>query len=314
MTQQNDSFMIFDLDSEFPVDNKDMSTVITLLEMCNERRLKFLINHALTDSRLKLKLKHYLKKCHTGTKDTFAVEYTYSKYAINNSGRLFARNGAGLQFFPRDVRAFLAGEYYWDLDQVNSHPTILSAMHKQFKVDNPKLSEYVQTRKDVLMRERLTKKAVLSMLYDGTKSPENAFAKDIHRNLYKLLVPELQAGDTYWSKLWDHLKRSTAAKIKSNPEGRFVALVMQTLENQALDAMVTFFKNKQFSPEVLVFDGLMVRRDSLKTIDDNLLTECQQYIYEKTNLDIAVALKPMEVSKSFADKFNPKRKREGPDD
>ncbi|KAJ3288762.1 hypothetical protein HK104_007986, partial [Borealophlyctis nickersoniae] len=287
----------------FPVDNDKMPMADELYERFNKNRLKFLMKNNLTDSTLKKGLNIYWKKCYNKDKDLARVEYTYSKYSINNSGRLFAKYGVGLQCFPRDVRAFLSADYYVDIDQVNSLPTILSHVFKQYDITCPELDQYVADRAAILKKHHIIKQDVVAMLLNGNYEPSIPFFRRIHRAIYGSLVRLLQRGNTYFSTLWTHLQSVRQTDIKKNREGSFVSLVMQTLENQALQKMKEFFTSEGYSVDVLVFDGLQIRKDPIKQVTQEVLDRCRDYVKEHTEFDIPLAIKPMEVSKEFIEKY-----------
>lgn len=280
----------------YPVDTKNMDTVITLFEKFNERRVKMLIQSNYTDSKLKKKLKDYLRK--NRVRENLAkVEYTYSSHAYNESGRLFARGGVGLQSFPRDVRNFLCGPLVDDIDEVNSLPTITQHLFKRYNISCAELDEYVKDRAAVLKRERLDKQHVITMLNDSTKTPSNAFVAKIHQCIYETLVPTLQnIGDGYWATFWKHVQYVKRGDV--NAEGAYFALVTQTIENQCLTAMREFMKSKNLEINTLIFDGFTVTKPTLLETKD-ILDDCVEYVAKKTGMKMPLAVKPMDVSEEF---------------
>lgn len=287
-----------DVCSFFPVDNSKQPTVSTLVEICDERKVKLLMKNKFIDSKLKRQLTTYWKQCHTGEKNLFRVEYTYSRFSVNESGRLFARYGTGLQWFPRDVRAFLSSDYYVDVDQVNSLPNILSQVLKQHDISCPELDQYVEKRAEILKQYGLSKQNVVAMLLKSTE-PSHQFFKKIHQAIYRLLVPELKKGDTFWSTLWNHINKTRQKDIKQNSEGSFVSLVTHTCEKRMLQHMKEFFEQEGQSVDVLVFDGCQIRKDPLKVVDQELLDRCREHVRAKTGFDVPLAIKPMQVSQKF---------------
>ncbi|KAI9007408.1 hypothetical protein BC832DRAFT_539542 [Gaertneriomyces semiglobifer] len=284
---------------EFPVDNKEMSTIESRIELCDEEKLKVLLRNPYLDTKVKKQLKEYWKSCYTGNTNEFRVEYTYSKYSINGSGRLFARSDLGLQGFPKSVRAFLSADFYVDVDQVNSAPTILAHLCEMYGIECKELGQYVGNRQMILQKYNIDKEQVISMLMKGYVEPKIGFFRAIHQAIYGSLVPKLQAGDTFYTTLWKHIQSLRHKKISPNRTGSFLSLVVQTLENQALQRTIQYLEENNISPDVLIFDGLQARRDPVHVVDENTLHDIQQYVKQHTGMDIPLAIKPMIVKKDF---------------
>ncbi|KAJ3269129.1 hypothetical protein HK104_005180 [Borealophlyctis nickersoniae] len=271
----------------FPVESKGMDTAIKLYERVDKKKLRLLVNNNYIDSNLKKKLKAYLK--HNRVQENlFKVEYTFSKYAYLESRRLFCRTGSGIQSFPGDVRSFPSAQFVDNIDQVNSAPTIVQYLLKKYAISCPELDEYINSCAAALQREGLTKRKVISALYNK-RTPYNCFLKKIQYCVYESLVPILKSGDNYWSQYWQHVKHLKQNEVKDNIEG---ALVMQTLENQCLTAMREFFKQKKFEVNSLIFDGLTITTPKLFDTKD------------ETGLKIPLAMKPMTLSDHFYDEYH----------
>ncbi|KAI8584911.1 hypothetical protein BDZ88DRAFT_471022 [Geranomyces variabilis] len=289
---------------------KSMPTSQSLEEWANEARIRLLIENPLTDVKTKKKLRTYMNKNRIA-ENKFAVEYTYSANSHHESGRLYARNGIGLQFFPKDIRAYIAGEYYNDIDTRAALPTALKQVFKWERIDVPELDALVADRERVLLDTETTKQGVLADLLSSHRTPKKAFYQKIHAAIYKKLVPIWKASATYQSELWKHIQKSKVPDIKGNRDGCFVALAMQTLENQVLMAMVDFFNQRGFSADVaLIFDGLLVPKDPIHRITSQLLDNLSAYVKEKTKIDLRFVEKSMDIRDSFwtkhgLDKENP---------
>jgi hypothetical protein len=78
-----------------------------------------------------------------------------------------------------------------------------------------------------------------------------------------------------------------------NLDGSVMNLVLCDIENQVLMTMKDYLTQLGYSVEVLVFDGLMVRKDLSKPIDEAVLTACSAYIADKIGWDCALVVKPM---------------------
>lgn len=60
----------------------------------------------------------YLAKSKNGS-----VEVKYFQH--NDKGRLFAVDSLSLQCLPREIRATIANDLYYDIDMVNAHPILV---------------------------------------------------------------------------------------------------------------------------------------------------------------------------------------------
>jgi hypothetical protein len=78
-----------------------------------------------------------------------------------------------------------------------------------------------------------------------------------------------------------------------NLRGSVMNLKLCDIENQVLMTMEDYLTQVGYSVEVLVFDGLMVRIDSSKSIDETVVTECSAYIADKIGWNCGLVVKPM---------------------
>ncbi|KAI9093839.1 hypothetical protein DFS34DRAFT_696561 [Phlyctochytrium arcticum] len=256
------------ISSLFRVDNNAMPTIIAHTEPANEAHVHQLIKCPNLDSTLRKKLSAYLK-CRVEP-NQFRIEYTYSKYSTLEYRRLWARGGIGLQMFPKEVRAFLASEYYIDIDMENAMFRILKSVADQLQLDVealcPELIELIQNRKQVLAQQSLSKVDVICMIFTSASKPRNNFIRKIHSFLYGEVVPALTSGaHSYWSAVWDHVKLLKQQDIKRNKEGCFLSLVSQTFEKQGLVNLMDFLQSRGFKVDVPIFDGALMRKSPTLT-------------------------------------------------
>ena len=69
------------------------------------------------------------------------------------------------------------------------------------------------------------------------------------------------------------------------------------MENVVLGVMHQFFTSQGFHADALIFDGVLVKDDSI--INAKLLNECERFIREKLRIDLRLARKPMEYEVDF---------------
>ncbi|KAJ3054274.1 hypothetical protein HK097_002211 [Rhizophlyctis rosea] len=261
----------------FPVDTKSQPTYLALKEWVNEKNLEVLLKCASLNSELKKLLKKY-KTSRKGP-NVFQVEYCFSKHAYNESGRLYVRNGCGLQMFPKWVRSFLSGEYYIDVDQRKSLPTILKGVLEEYEIQNDVLDDILAEKKSY------EKKALFKALLDG-KKPSDEDLLLIWDDIYNRLVPKLKEAH-YFSDLWKHCKASKNKVISAKRDDSFFALCMQTKECRILLAEKKAMEDERFLVDSLQFDGFLVRKQPELEVTESVLTQCA----EKTK-EIAKTLCP----------------------
>ncbi|KAJ3038142.1 hypothetical protein HK097_003262 [Rhizophlyctis rosea] len=284
------------MDEYFPIDTKKQRTVLTLIEYADESRLNVLIKSLQADSNLKATLKAYMKN--KVAPNQFKVDYRYSKHAYLQSGRLYARNQCGLQSFPKWVRSFISGAYYVDVDSVSSTPNILKHELEKRSIKDETLERFLEHKMSFLQEHKLDKTGFITILMDGKNRPKVEALASMWDKIYHRLVPEMKKED-YWSDLWNHCSKSKNTKIKSNPDGSFFALCMQTLENRILKAQKHCLKETtdmegmpMFAVDSLQFDGMLVRKNPVYKLDERRLTKCTETVNEVLNYNIPLAVKP----------------------
>jgi hypothetical protein len=239
-----------------------------------------------------------------------------SYFQHEDEGRMFATRMA-LQGMPKRLRHAIAGRTHIDLDMVNAHPTILVHYLREHHIPCPLLIQYIENREEVLeamldivCRRELpeeeiptradAKTLILSIINGGDQrdlvDPRlvkqwrargwiDEFQKEmrgIHERIQKL-EPEL----------WELACEKTAISGK-NALGSLCNRVMCRAENEALMACYEYLTGVGVRVGALVFDGLMVERDSVANLNE-MIAGCEQAIVEKTGIAIRLEEKPMEI-------------------
>ena len=109
------------------------------------------------------------------------LKITYKKGKNSNGiGRWYANDGIGIQPLCTCVRHSICQDIWVDIDQVNSHPTILSQLMKKHDFTSPLLDECLKNREiflDKVMKEEKcdrddAKTLVIAVINGGTyKTP-----------------------------------------------------------------------------------------------------------------------------------------------
>jgi hypothetical protein len=236
--------------------------------------------------------------------NTYRVEYNYGKSAERGMGRLYG-NGAclqGIKARSEPHRQFLCGREYHDIDQVNSAPALYLHLLQQNNLVCPELTEYVADRATCLSRWNMKKKDFLATLnrQQPPAGPKEVVA--IHSVIYEKLLPLLRP---LYPEIVKKVKASREKEKKANPKSSFLSVVVQTVENSTLLAMYDFFIQEGWCPDVLMFDGLQVRRREPEgPMPEAVLRRCEAYVKERKGVAIRLAEKPMEVPQSFLENNN----------
>lgn len=255
-----------------------MSKKMNFQEIVNVNNAKYLLNlpdsywsknifnneeqdqdgHKYTEEQYIINCRQWLKLV-IRNKGNLKSEYKFSKCMIDN-GRIYVKK-FGIQSLQRDLRGFLSGEFYVDLDMKNAHNQILLFLRNKFfkhvKVDN--LENYINNRDNILSNFKLDKVDILKILncewkYSGT----NKFLKALDFE-FKTLQNEI------WnSKEFEEVSKSSL-KVK-NKKGSFTNRVLCVYENIILQEAI-----KKIGCDVPMFDGFFLRKT--KNIDINKIIE-----------------------------------------
>jgi hypothetical protein len=210
-----------------------------------------------------------------------------------NRGRRFACNALSLQSLPKLIRGSIAAEFYYDVDMVNCHPTIIKQLFEKHKISMPFLSNYITDRADIIkeicnanpsIHEPQVKECILSVLYAGNasfnsiKKPTDwmkGYKKEIEK-IHKQ-VPELFSQEF-------ELQKKIKGENYFNLAGSTLSAVICVIEDKILDIMLNYFidTNVVTDDVVLCFDGIMIRKDKLSTTKiDKHLQKIKKLIFEQ---------------------------------
>lgn len=241
---------------------------------------------------------------------------TQVKYRqIGCDGRLFACGGLSLQSFAREIRHTIANEHYIDIDIANCHPVIMSHLCQKEKIETKYLDKYIKKREKIITElldknekhgKEYIKKMILSCLNGGSQAYDNlpyktpwliSFKKEIteaHEKLCKSRDNDFK----------EHKKKTTS---KHSIQASFINKILCNVENEILQHMIDYFKIKTNDIAVLCFDGIMLPKNRQYS-----LVECEDYVYNKTNIKINLKIKkmdegfelPKKIEKYDPDTFN----------
>jgi hypothetical protein len=220
----------------------------------------------------------------------------YKKPGSLGQGRYFANIGS-IQGLPREIRHTICKNEYYDIDLVNSQPTILSQYCKLNKINCPKLDSYVKNR---------------DKIFEDYKNKYKMTKNDIKMNFVKILNGSKKSTiqDEYFIKLLEEMKNVTEIirNLEENKElynyaknrkdktyninGSIMSYRYQIIENEILMIANDFFISKGYDVDVLVFDGCMIRKN--KELPNEILDELNHLVKEKMKYEIKFVIKPMD--------------------
>lgn len=226
------------------------------------------------------------------------IKVNYHQPGGRNFGRFFADNSTSLQSLCREIRHSISAEYYDDLDMVNAHPVILRHLCMKHTIDCEKLNDYIENRdthiNELIAANGITKddaKRVFLSLINGGLAEYTALknpTKFINRFKNELtnILDEVCA--FYPSELELRKKENP-----TNPKGSTVNAIMCDHENNILQYILKFYKDKNIITDncVMCFDGVMIPKHNNT---EKLITECESYILEKTKIKVVLKIKPMD--------------------
>lgn len=274
-------------------------------EVFNQNVMQAILKHQGISDYEKRMLKKYNKLRYDG--NHVNVSYEFAKdYKAYGLGRVYAFKSLGLQSFERNIRNALTKGLYSDIDIKNAHPVILSKIchDNGFKCEN--LDYYIHNREDVLNSIQTSygverddaKNLMIRLMYLG--EPQNwekenmvfqnfdtPFANDFKKELDMI-------AKNVWAK-YPEISVLLNKKKKTNKLATLLSIVLQTEEHKILMAMDKFMKIKNRSMDVLIYDGGMVKNlnDEIE-IPSQLLRECEVYVFNQTNYQIQLDVKPLE--------------------
>ena len=212
-------------------------------------------------------------------------------------GRLYGQDSS-LESFKKSVRATLCAKYYHDLDFENCHPVILVQLaYKTLGEDLPHLFNYLKNREEILKRimdkanitRNDAKQTMITMLYGGYPKFDVTELHDIYHETSGFTSRLIASG--FFVEAWNATK---ADDTVSNKVGSFLSFILQSIENDLLLAFKSKLEARGWSSDVLVYDGLMVRRRADATITPELLGNLEIELFESTGYEMTITEKAME--------------------
>ena len=228
------------------------------------------------------------------------IETTYNR-KIKCFGRYCSSNA--IQHMPKDLRCYGCGEYYRDIDQVNSHPTIIQFLFNKYNIHDVFLTDYIADRTEALTKYSLKDKEQLIKIFNYYNINKNqhesikSFHDHIYNEKYGLLSILYKEPST--KLLMKNIEKEIKAKLKKtgksieNIRGKVFSRYLQGIEDTCLQSMINYCETNGLVVGVLMFDGLMVERNDL--LDDQFLVDMADHVFNDTGIQFKLAYKSTET-------------------
>jgi len=248
------------------------------------------------------------------------VVYHYGKdWADYELGRLYAKDGQGLQSYQADIRNPLLAKHYWDLDMENAHYVILAKLADGWGLKTDAIRQYISNRDAELRKvssERIVAKtAFLKVAYGGDIKLASEGYRDYDvpadgdGTLLKAIEAEMRAiVDMCWARHEQYHKRATkVAKAKSvparpgvparvvNPRFTLFAVILQTEERKCLLALDAWLQTQGRQMDIYIHDGGEIRKlENELEFPAELIKGGEEAILKATGYSHKLKIKPLE--------------------
>jgi hypothetical protein len=266
---------------------------------------------------IRTKLSAYKRSRDSGNRVT--VNYSYGKgCGALKLGRVFCKAYSGLQAFPRDIRDALTAKHYWDLDMENAHYWIMRNFCEKNGLRHDAITYYCENREDCLRKvsadRDLAKTAFLKIAYGGNIRLADINAEDDGEeptgdiSLIKECEKEISTVINYVKGAYpaiakiatDMCKRKKAWADKKgkpifwNADYTTLALVLQTEEHRALEAIETYLVSKGRRLDIPIHDGGRVRKlDNESHFPSELIQGAENAVLTTTGYRLKLKIKPL---------------------
>jgi len=225
-------------------------------------------------------------------------------------GRLYAKDGQGIQAFPFDIRNPLCAERYFDVDFDNCHYRLMSELCKRWEQKHESVDVYINTREESLKKvssnRGVAKVAFLKVAYGGQMDlcydnfKEDGIMPEGDKTLLVDITVEIANIITYLKGKFPAIHKFAIKKAKQkkppgNPDFTLLALVLQTEERKCILALDEYLQSKGRSVDVLIHDGCYVRKLPGEVVfPDDIINGAEEYVFQKTGFRIPTKVKPIE--------------------
>lgn len=286
---------------------------LTITELFDEDNIKLLLTDEYFAKQDRTKLALYNKHRLSGSK--VLVQYCLSsgceEYQL---GRLYAKDGLGLQSFRNDIRNPLSKKYYWDIDMENAHYRIAEWWCKKYDLPHIHITNYIDNRdgwlEQVSCNRKKAKTEFLKICYGGNIQLYNEFYTEIDGEItqtgYTFLEKVKQEFQVLMDKLWEthsHLHKIKVGKDKTqlckkdNKKASLASLLFSTDERKLI-VFLKYILETKYNRKVgrLIHDGTHIEKlDTGETqFPVEIMDECSAIMFKKYSIRVKLTQKPID--------------------
>lgn len=249
-----------------------------------------------------------------GTKWAKRIDtYTQSK----KNPRRMTTTKTSLQGIPRVIRHTITRNNMYDIDIVNCHPMILEGWCIQKGILCDLLKDYNKNRPYYFKQiqelmgwtKDQTKTFVLKFLNGGGQGDKEVLEKLSILSWFHPFINQLNTIRDRVCNLYPDLvqlaKKSKEDRDGWNIEGTTLSYLLCNLENQCLQQLVQYCQLHGVKISSLIFDGLMVYKNSVKNLDE-LCQQLQGILRQATGWDLEVTHKELNEGIDIPDNYKTK--------
>lgn len=263
-----------------------------------------LCNHQAVATDVKKKLKAYRKKAVNGNQVQVVYEYGETLKSLQK-GRVYPQKAIGLQSFPKEIRAALAQKYYWDIDMVNSQPSLLVQLCKKNGWPCERLEEYTLNRSHKLndvMRELncdrdTAKDLLISILFGGKAGLKmSEYFYELTTELQIIAHMVYQSHRDFAKVADNQFKKDPTKNVKAS----CLAHYLQVEESIIMRSIDAFLKSKNRYLAVNIHDGGFVTKEKDETyFPTEILREIEEHIQNVFHITVQLEQKPIAHTYDF---------------
>jgi hypothetical protein len=229
------------------------------------------------------------------------IKVKYQKGRKSNGiGRWYCVKGVGVQMLVGSIRATICEGLWYDIDQVNSHPTILKQLFAKYGYTSALLNEYVEDRENVLktiMKEEKcgrgdAKNKIIAIINGG--GAHGAYTKAFKQEVMPLIEKVIEKEE------FADIYKVVFDSETPNKVGKACSKVLQFIESDMLECYIqksiengVVVKYEDGYMVSCIFDGYQVLVN--ENVNDEYLQKCREYAFVKTGYDVKLVIKPFDT-------------------
>lgn len=167
-----------------------------------------------------------------------SVQRFYKPSNEHKEGRLYAKDGMGIQMLSKEIRSYLCKDDYLDLDISNCAPSIILQMMKDDFKECELLQDYINNKNRWRNQYPDAKNLIIQQINDKDKLRKTKFDE-----LNKLLL-----------SIYNYVKRKSQSDSKSMYDQ------ITRIERVTIDNIMEYCKSYKIKIIALMFDGLIIEK------------------------------------------------------